>query len=118
MLGRSRVATKIAALATPRVPLTRFAHAARLPADDEQPAEAGPSRTRRARPSHKGKERVVDSDYRFPEKGRNGGPPNPYEVLGLERSASDSEIKQTCKLIVTLDLIGRLPPSHDTPSGF
>lgn len=76
---------------------SRFAHAARLPEDDtpSQP-QAGPSATRiPSRPSLKGKERA--SEYRFPEKGRSGGPPTPYEVLGLERSASDSEIKKTCK---------------------
>ncbi|CAK9784909.1 DnaJ-domain-containing protein [Cutaneotrichosporon oleaginosum] len=69
-------------------PSHRRAHAAAFPTD----AEAGPSRP----------QRPMD-DYRFPEKGRRGGPPDPYEVLGLERGAGAREIKsQYYKLALVL----------------
>lgn len=70
----------------------RYAHAAAFADDSDdnlgqsQSQQAGPSRPRRR----------VD-DYRFPEKGRRGGPPDPYEVLGLERSAGAGEIKSQCE---------------------
>lgn len=49
-------------------------------------------------PDRKGKGRAdpaVDG-YRFPERGRNGGAPDPFEVLALERSASQAQVKQQC----------------------
>ncbi|OCF37415.1 hypothetical protein I316_00536 [Kwoniella heveanensis BCC8398] len=44
----------------------------------------------------KGKSRSNDlaQSYRFPEKGRLGGPPDPFEVLALERDASQAQVKQ------------------------
>jgi len=51
---------------------------------------AGPQRARRARPA---------ADYRFPEKGKRGGPPDPYEILALERGATGAEIKAACESI-------------------
>lgn len=57
----------------------RYARAAAMPED-----EAGPSQRRNA-------------DYKFPEKGARGGPPDPFEILGLERSALPGEIKAKCE---------------------
>ncbi|WVQ97965.1 hypothetical protein IAU59_005085 [Kwoniella sp. CBS 9459] len=44
----------------------------------------------------KGKSRSNDlaQTYRFPEKGRLGGYPDPFEVLALERDASQAQVKQ------------------------
>lgn len=47
--------------------------------------------------TRKGKEKD-NSSYRFPDKGRNGGSPDPFEVLGLDRSASEAEVKRQCEL--------------------
>lgn len=58
----------------------RYAHAAAMPQDD---AAAGPSRRH--------------ADYTFPTRGKRGGPPDPFEVLGLERSALPGEIKAKCE---------------------
>ncbi|GMK57596.1 hypothetical protein CspeluHIS016_0404300 [Cutaneotrichosporon spelunceum] len=55
-------------------------------------AEAGPSRPRRR-----------TEDYRFPTKGKRGGPPDPYEILALKRGAEPREIKaQYYKLALVL----------------
>ncbi len=47
----------------------------------------------------KGKQRAdpFQEQYRFPQMGRNGGSPDPFEVLGVERSASEKEVKQQCE---------------------
>jgi hypothetical protein len=63
----------------------RFAHAAAAAAAEARPASG----------QVKGKERA--HDYQFPTRGRHGGPPDPYEILGLDRSASDRDIKQQCE---------------------
>ncbi|WWD22112.1 hypothetical protein CI109_106601 [Kwoniella shandongensis] len=49
----------------------------------------------RAHP-RKGKQRSdgLAESYRFPEKGKNGGPPDPFEVMALDRSASEQQVKQ------------------------
>lgn len=58
----------------------RYAHAAAMPEE-----EAGPSRPHR------------NADYKFPERGARGGPPDPFEILGLERTALPGEIKAKCE---------------------
>lgn len=63
----------------------RYAHAAAMPEE-----EAGPSRPHR------------DADYKFPERGARGGPPDPFEILGLERSALPGEIKAKCESLFAL----------------
>ncbi len=47
----------------------------------------------------KGKQRAdpFAQQYRFPVNGRDGGAPDPFEVLGVDKSASDKEVKQHCK---------------------
>lgn len=59
----------------------RYAHAAAMEED-----AAGPSRPQRRH-----------ADYTFPTRGARGGPPDPFEVLGLERSALPGEIKAKCE---------------------
>lgn len=66
---------------------TRFAsHAAAF-----NDAAAEDQQRQRARPGR------AASDYRFPAKGKRGGPPDPFEVLGLERTADGAEIKSACE---------------------
>lgn len=72
---------------------TRWAHAAALedhphPHPADATAAAGPSRRPR---------RAKMEDYVFPETGAKGGPPTPFEILGLERSASGGQIKAACE---------------------
>lgn len=58
------------------------------------------SSSRPPEPDLKGKGKARDpstENYRFPTKGVNGGPPGPFEVLGLSRSASQAEIKSQCE---------------------
>ncbi len=46
--------------------------------DEDHEFDQGPSSRARSRaPSH--------DSYRFPERGRNGGPPDPFEILALDR---------------------------------
>lgn len=45
----------------------------------------------------KGRQDSLAQSYRFPEKGMNGGPPDPFEVMALDRSATQQEVKQQCK---------------------
>ncbi|CAD6565448.1 MAG: hypothetical protein TREMPRED_001287 [Tremellales sp. Tagirdzhanova-0007] len=79
----------------------RFAQTA-LRSDDEPHLHASTSHSHphhRPEPaSHprKGKHREspIGQQYRFPQTGKHGGPPDPFEVLGVERSASDKEVKQ------------------------
>ncbi|EJT49207.1 hypothetical protein A1Q1_01688 [Trichosporon asahii var. asahii CBS 2479] len=75
----------------------RYAHAAAMPEE-----EAGPSRPHR------------DADYKFPERGARGGPPDPFEILGLERSALPGEIK--AKSDYKLALILHPDSSHPAAS--
>ncbi|WWC59355.1 uncharacterized protein I303_101907 [Kwoniella dejecticola CBS 10117] len=42
----------------------------------------------------RGSSNVLAETYRFPEKGRLGGMPDPFEVMALERGATESEVKQ------------------------
>ncbi|UOH81097.1 hypothetical protein LQV05_003759 [Cryptococcus neoformans] len=42
----------------------------------------------------KGRQDSLAQSYRFPEKGMNGGPPDPFEVMALDRSATQQEVKQ------------------------
>lgn len=73
----------------------RYAHAARMPEpdQDEPEARAGPSHTSKQRAGVNSSHRTQE-DYTFPKRGRNGGAPDPYEVLGLERSADEGDIKK------------------------
>jgi hypothetical protein len=74
-----------------------------LPDDVEYPGAASTSHASTSRPSEpdlkgKGKAREASTEnYRFPTKGANGGPPGPFEILGLSRSASQAEIKSQCE---------------------
>ena len=89
------------------IPCTaRQAHAARLPSEDDDvdhSQEAGPSRlsasTQHRVRSLKGKERETEIPYCFPQRSRRGGPPDPYEILALERTASEGEIKRRCEFL-------------------
>lgn len=35
--------------------------------------------------------------YRFPQAGKEGGPPDPYEILALDRHATNKDIKRRCE---------------------
>lgn len=80
----------------------RNAHAAARPLEEE--STAGPSNYRRSGPEigsdRKGKGRARDqtqgTEYRYPAKGRMGGEPDPFEVMAIDRSASQSEVKKQC----------------------
>ena len=81
----------------------RSAHAAAQPTEENQ-ATAGPSNYYRRSPtassnssgnaSTKGKGKA--EDYTFPKKGRMGGEPDPFEIMGVDRSAPQSEVKKQC----------------------
>ncbi|RSH90356.1 hypothetical protein EHS25_001690 [Saitozyma podzolica] len=58
----------------------RYAHAHAAAAEEPSDPDPGPSRPR--------------DPYRFPQSGRGGGPPDPFEVLGLDRSADEAQIKR------------------------
>lgn len=76
-----------------------------LPDDAEYPgagstSHASTSTSRPPQPDLKGKGKARDlstENYRFPTKGPNGGPPGPFEILGLSRSASQADIKSQCE---------------------
>lgn len=52
-------------------------------------------------PKGKGKAKdPLTETYRFPTRGKNGGLPGPYEVLGLDKSASSAEIKSQCASVL------------------
>ncbi|WRT64858.1 uncharacterized protein IL334_001794 [Kwoniella shivajii] len=63
----------------------------------------------------KSKSNPLAETYRFPEKGRLGGLPDPYEVMALERGATESEVKkQYYKLALLLHPDSSHPSSsHD-----
>lgn len=73
----------------------RSAHAAAQPSEEQS---AGPSNYYRRSPPPpadvKGKGK--DEGYRFPKKGRSGGEPDPFEIMSIDRSAPQSEIKKQC----------------------
>lgn len=79
--------------------LSRSAHAAA--AQQETPRSTEPIRPFTPNPhvlnKGKGREREKDSDYRFPERGSSGGLPDPFEVLGLDRTASHEDVKRQCE---------------------
>lgn len=90
----------------------RSAHAAARSIEDDHDhheSEAGPSLSfsTRADPGpqspsrmRKGKEREHPApihDYQFPTSGQHGGRPDPFEILAINRSATDREIKQQCE---------------------
>lgn len=83
----------------------RFAHAARLPEAEEEHdhQRPGPSHTskQRAGPSLRARsvndaQRRGHEEYIFPKRGSHGGAPDPFEVLGLERTADEGDIKKKC----------------------
>jgi hypothetical protein len=84
--------------------LTRDAHAQAQPAQGEEEQQAGPSnyyrRSSDTRGHGKGKAKEQgqgqETEYRFPAKGKMGGEPDPFEVMSIERSASQSEVKKQC----------------------
>jgi hypothetical protein len=99
----------------PILPSRRQAHAAAR-ASEEEPV-AGPSNYRYRRSGgpgpengngnqtdRKGKGRAREQgqsggsgfQYSFPVKGRMGGEPDPFEVMAIDRSASQSEVKKQC----------------------
>ncbi|WVW78565.1 hypothetical protein I302_100521 [Kwoniella bestiolae CBS 10118] len=63
----------------------------------------------------KGRSNSLADTYVFPEKGRLGGPPDPFEVMALERGATESEVKkQYYKLALLLHPDSSHPSSsHD-----
>jgi hypothetical protein len=61
----------------------RYAHAHAAAAEEPSDPDPAPSRPR--------------DPYRFPQSGRGGGPPDPFEVLGLDRSADEAQIKRQCE---------------------
>ncbi|WWC87007.1 uncharacterized protein L201_001889 [Kwoniella dendrophila CBS 6074] len=68
--------------------------------------------------NRKGKGKSTNSladTYRFPEKGRLGGAPDPFEVMGLETGATETEVKkQYYKLALLLHPDSSHPSSsHD-----
>lgn len=91
------------ALSCTRTQRGRYAHAATAPSQDEE-NQAGPSNYYRSDasssgPGSKGKspDRGETNEYRFPAKGRGGGPPDPFDVMALDRSASQAEVKKQCE---------------------
>ena len=90
----------------------RSAHAATAPKDQEDENQAGPSNYyRRSDPTSSsgkgngGSSRVSgegigdgrrNNEYRFPKKGGKGGEPDPFEVMALDRTASQSDVKKQC----------------------
>lgn len=83
--------------------LQRRAQTAVKPDVEDQDQTSSMSNWHRHRvdsPSHprKGKQRAnpFAEQYRFPQKGRDGGAPDPFEVLGVDKSASEKEVKQQC----------------------
>jgi hypothetical protein len=90
----------------PRIPNTtiRSAHAAAQPTDEAHAqSAAGPSNYYRrstssssAGPGSKGKSPEKENEYRFPLKGRMGGEPDPFEVMAIDRQATQSEVKKQC----------------------
>lgn len=71
-------------------------------AADALNAQASSSRrTMGQDPKGKGKAKdPLTETYRFPTRGKNGGLPGPYEVLGLDKSASSAEIKSQCASVL------------------
>lgn len=88
----------------------KSAHAASAEIPNENQASSSNSHSQ---PPHdyshprKGKQRDQDS-YRFPARGSRGGLPDPFEVLGLDRSASDKEIKQQCETRIDIALTDQI----------
>ncbi|KAK8846828.1 hypothetical protein IAR55_005916 [Kwoniella newhampshirensis] len=79
----------------------RLAHSAALPGADSSSDHASssyirPGNTESQAHPRKGKQRSdsLAQTYRFPETGKNGGPPDPFEVMALDRSASEQQVKQ------------------------
>ncbi|WWC67847.1 uncharacterized protein I206_101764 [Kwoniella pini CBS 10737] len=80
----------------------RYAQTASIDSEPSSSSSAQYSYTRRKATSEtqsdprkgKGKANELAETYRFPEKGRLGGPPDPFEVMALERGASESIVKQ------------------------
>ena len=102
----------------------RSAHAATQPSDE---GAAGPSNyyRRSTSTSSDTKGKSKDEGYRFPKKGRNGGEPDPFEILGIDRSSSQSEVKKQCTYPIPIvcvqrreGLIFRLQVGSPTSSGF
>ena len=67
--------------------------------DDTNPKQghSGPSASQPYDPfDRKGKGRARDDGYVFPTAGKDGKPPGPFEVLGIDRNATQAEIKTQC----------------------
>lgn len=81
---------------------SRAAHAAAATSRDEDENQAGPSTYNRRSPGSKGRPSERDNtvggekEYRYPAKGRAGGEPDPFEVMALDRTASQSAVKKQC----------------------
>jgi hypothetical protein len=73
--------------------------ASRSSPDEERDMTAESSLTAAKRAATEEKERLrqAASAYRFPRKGKRGGPPDPFEVLGVNHLTSDKDIKKECK---------------------
>ncbi|TYJ56319.1 hypothetical protein B9479_003011 [Cryptococcus floricola] len=64
----------------------RSASSAALPSDS--------SATSASSDKGKGRQSTLSQQYRYPETGKMGGPPNPYEVMALDPNASQQDVKQ------------------------
>ena len=85
----------------------RSAHAAAQSSDDSQSSNAGPSnyyRRSTSTPPADTKGKGKDDGYRFPKTGRSGGEPDPFEIMGIDRSSSQSEVKKQCMSPYLLDI--------------
>ena len=102
----------------------RHAHAAMREDPDIEPhASTSQHGFERPEPStsaaHKGKTRARPMDfntdsYSFPLHSAGRAPPDPFQILGLQRTASEADVKKRCKSLVSppqqWELNVRLPP--------
>jgi hypothetical protein len=49
------------------------------------------------RQAEKDQQQAAALAYRFPKVGRRGGPPDPFDILGVTHSTSDRDIKKECE---------------------
>lgn len=88
----------------------RSAHAAARPLDENDSASSGSGSVANSE-STAAAQRPVDPPrrvrrsgmdplpgYQFPQTGKQGGSPDPYEILALDRHATDKDIKRRCEL--------------------
>jgi hypothetical protein len=54
-----------------------------------------------AQQAEKLREKQFADGYRFPTKGRRGGAPDPFEVLGVTPTTCDKDIREECECSAT-----------------